>query len=93
MVAKVTYEKDEVKVPDVVEEVAVQIPDPEDAFLDTLSTDQIKVWSKLSFNPNALDAFVMLNAPEEQAPPDAGCEHDWVDLGGQSECRNCKATK
>lgn len=41
---------------------------------------------------NALDALVMLNVPDE-SPAIEACEHDWVDLGGESECRKCQQRK
>lgn len=42
------------------------------------------------------DALTILSAAvvmDDPAPEDAGCEHDWVDLGDERECRkpNCKA--
>jgi hypothetical protein len=38
----------------------------------------------------SLDALVLLNAPEGQKVPDGECDHDWVDLGDEKQCRKCQ---
>lgn len=38
----------------------------------------------------SLDALVLLNAPEGAGTAE-GCDHDWVDLMGEKQCRKCHA--
>lgn len=40
---------------------------------------------------DALEALVVLNAPDAPTVDQPECEHEWIDLGGEQECRKCQA--
>jgi hypothetical protein len=48
------------------------------------------VLERLDRIAGALEALVMLNVPE-QPEEQPVCQHEWVDLGGEKECRTCQA--
>ena len=55
---------------------------------DGVTTFEEALLVQLTRIADAIEALVLLNAPDEQAA--VVCEHDWVDLGDARECRTCQ---